>query len=478
LLERFVRLREEAAFEVLVWRHGPLVLKICRDVLHDSCEAEDAFQAVFLVLARKAGSIGKRESLGSWLYKVTLRIAVKARSRRAKRQAHERSGFEELPDRADNRAAEEEDLRDLRPLLHEEIARLPRKYQAPLILCALEGKTHLQAAQQLGWAKGTVAGRLSRARHMLQQRLQRRGVVHSGALLLTGSRAAFSTSLAKTTTRAAVLFATGKGAGISATALALAEGVLDTMLFTKVKIATCVLVLVAAMGTGIGTLLLGQSAGQDANVPQPAQVAVDKPAAIAARVKTEPRVIRLVSARDGVILVVGSREVKAGDKNPGRQTVTIRYGGENHVFIKLKEGDRVEAGQTLLRLDDRLARNELQIAHAKMNACKADLATSKRVVEEAVARYQTAEGLYNRVPKMIGAEEYREKLLAMQKYKEDTVAKEAAVKVAQLEIQKAEIILDMHIVSSPVRGVIRAIYKLPGEGVKALEPVIEIVPDK
>src|SRR5260370_2765294 len=184
LLDRFLCFRDEAAFEVLLWRAGSLVLKICRDILRDPFEAEDAFQGAFFVLARKAASISKRQSLASWLYKVAYRIALKARALKAKKNCLEKSGLERLPDQAVCETVDLESLRDLRSVLYQEIARLPRKYQAPLILCCLEGKTHDHAAGQLGWAKGTVSGRLARGREMLQRRLRVSGLGTAGGLVL------------------------------------------------------------------------------------------------------------------------------------------------------------------------------------------------------------------------------------------------------------------------------------------------------
>src|SRR5262249_3532391 len=176
LLARFVSSRDEAAFELLLWRHGTMGLHLCRDVTRDEHAAEDAFQATFLSLVRKAASIRSRESLGAWLYQVAYRVALRARGMKRETgiDLTELPAAAELPDAAT--------LRELRPLLHEEGQRLPAKYRAPVILCYLEGLTHEEAARQLGWPKGTVAGRLARARDMLRKRLTRRGLVWSTAL--------------------------------------------------------------------------------------------------------------------------------------------------------------------------------------------------------------------------------------------------------------------------------------------------------
>jgi len=179
LLGRFVRQRDEAAFEVLVWRHGPMVLSLCQRLLHNSHDAEDVLQAVFLTLVRKAATIGKRESLGSWLYKVAYRIALRARARAEKARARA-VPLEELP------AAGHDDeavWRELRPLLDEAIGRLPEKYRTPVVLCYLQGKTNREAAEQMGCPIGTVSTRLTRARELLRRQLARHGVTPSVAVL-------------------------------------------------------------------------------------------------------------------------------------------------------------------------------------------------------------------------------------------------------------------------------------------------------
>src|SRR5262249_51578111 len=180
LLERFVRLRDETAFEALLHRHGPLVFGVCRKFLYNPHDAEDAFQATFLILARKAGSVAPGSLLGHWLYGVACRVAARAR-KTALRQAREQSGADLA---AVPGAAEEADS-DLAPLLHEEVRRLPDKYRRPVVLCYLEGKTNEEAAHELQWPVGTVKGRLNRAREMLRARLTRRGVALSAGLLST-----------------------------------------------------------------------------------------------------------------------------------------------------------------------------------------------------------------------------------------------------------------------------------------------------
>jgi RNA polymerase sigma-70 factor (ECF subfamily) len=170
LLEWFVAGQDEEAFAALVRRYGPLVQGVCRRVLHDWDDAQDAFQATFLVLARKAASLAKPEALGNWLYGVAYRTAVKAKARAARRRETERQAASlPRPDPSLDRARHE-----LREVLDEELSRLPEKYRAPLVLCYLEGKTNQEAARQLGCPAGSMSGRLARGRELLGERLAAR----------------------------------------------------------------------------------------------------------------------------------------------------------------------------------------------------------------------------------------------------------------------------------------------------------------
>jgi RNA polymerase sigma-70 factor (ECF subfamily) len=211
LLEQFLAGREdmaEAVFTALVERHGPMVLRVCRQVLGDVHDAQDAFQATFLVLVRDAGSVRNRDSVASWLHGVALRVAKRAKSGAARRRAHER------------RAAVPESIRDADrperwPELHEEIARLPEKYRAAVVLCYLEGLTTEAAAHRLGCPQGTVMSRLSRARDQLHGRLTRRGVAGPAGLLALGlapkeAPAGVSAALANLTIQAALKSAGGR----------------------------------------------------------------------------------------------------------------------------------------------------------------------------------------------------------------------------------------------------------------------------
>src|SRR4051812_6368754 len=172
LLQRFVSQRDESAFELLVWRHGAMVHGLCRRLLRDGHDAEDAFQATLLVLARKASSIGKHESLGSWLYKVAYRVALRARDVALRRARHERQ-VEAMPDLGDPHAPADSGWAELRPVLDEELARLAEKHRAPVVLCYLQGLSNEEAARQLACPVGTLKTRLAQARRLLGAQLTR-----------------------------------------------------------------------------------------------------------------------------------------------------------------------------------------------------------------------------------------------------------------------------------------------------------------
>src|SRR5437868_3907052 len=179
LLEDYISRRDEAALAALVHRHGPMVWGVCRRVLRNHHDAEDAFQATFLVLVRKAVSIASRELVANWLYGVAHQTALKARATAAKKNARERQ-VTEMPEPA---VADQDLWSDLQLLLDEELGRLPYKYRVVIVLCDLEGKTRKEAARQLGCPEGTVAGQLARARALLSKRLTQRGVTLSGGAL-------------------------------------------------------------------------------------------------------------------------------------------------------------------------------------------------------------------------------------------------------------------------------------------------------
>jgi RNA polymerase sigma factor (sigma-70 family) len=268
LLERFVRRREPAAAAALVQRHGPMVLGVCRRVLGNVHDAEDAFQATFLVLVRKAASI--RGDVGSWLHGVARRTALNARASRAKRRERERSVLA-LPEPA---VADQPGGRDLQPLLDREVSRLPEKYRTVLVLCGLGGQTGREAARQLGLPHGTVASRLARARALLAKRLARHGLALSGGALAAGlwpgaTSACVPPPVASSTIQAVTSVTAGQAAPglISAQAAALTEGVLRSMLLTKLKGVLAVLLVLGLGALSAGALISRSRATEPAGGP-------------------------------------------------------------------------------------------------------------------------------------------------------------------------------------------------------------------
>jgi RNA polymerase sigma factor (sigma-70 family) len=271
LLTRYVRQRDEAAFEALVRRHGPMVLGVCRRVLLDPHDAEDAFQATFLVLVRKAASIRSPGTVGNWLYGVAYRTAQYARRAAVKRRTKEAQAVPKAEAAPDGWA-------ELRDVLDQELERLPEKYRAVVVLCDLQGATGQEAALHLGLPPGTVASRLARGRARLAKQLSRHGLAIAGAALAgtlpRNASAAVPTSLVSATLKAAGLFAGGRavpGGALSARVVALTEGVLKTMLLTKLKVALMVLLIVCVVGAGVvAAALHGPTPAAEPATAQPA----------------------------------------------------------------------------------------------------------------------------------------------------------------------------------------------------------------
>jgi RNA polymerase sigma factor (sigma-70 family) len=277
LLVRYTRHDDEAAFAALVRRHGPLVWGAVTRVLGRGPDAEDAIQATFLVLVRKAGALRGPDALGPWLYGVASRVAMKARASAARRQGREKALAGEPP------AAEAPGgavWRDLRPVLDEEVNRLPEKYRAAVVLCYLEGLTDEEAARRLACARGTVHSRLARARQRLRRRLSRRGVGLSAGLLAAAlaahaAPAAPPARLADSAVQSSLSFGrTGASAALTAPAVALAQGALRSMFLTQLKVAAAVLLTLGLAGTGVG--LFAQRGAARPPGPKPAPAAEKK----------------------------------------------------------------------------------------------------------------------------------------------------------------------------------------------------------
>lgn len=284
LLDRFAAGGDhpaQLAFAALVNRHGPMVLRACRAVLRDAHAAEDAFQATFLVLARRGGSLWLRESLGPWLHRVATRVSARLRATTGRRERHEKRAAESRVE-----AREGEVPEDIGPIIHAEIDRLPDRYRGPVVLCDLEGLTHEEAAARLGCPVGTVKSRLSRAREWLRARLERRGVLPAvgglGAVLGGQAAHAVPPQLAQAAVGAADLFAASGSSAVGTVppaVITLAEREIMTMSLHKLAIRAAVLLMGALATTGVLVLAADRPAPRPDPVANTAPVAAPAPPA-------------------------------------------------------------------------------------------------------------------------------------------------------------------------------------------------------
>jgi HlyD family secretion protein len=403
LLERFATDRGESAeqaFAVLVDRHGPMVLRVCRGVLSNPHDTQDAFQATFLVLVRKARGLWVRDSLGPWLHQVAYRTASCARSTAARRRRHERRAAISID------AAGVQSLDELEQVLHEEINRLPERYRAPVVVCDLEGRTHDQAARHLGWPVGTVKSRLSRGRERLRDRLLRRGLTPDAGLIASalsfdGSMASIPTALVDSTAGAATRFLTVRSI-VRAPAVSLAQGVLRSMTITRWLKAASVFLVAGATVAGFDVLAGRGPAGPRAR-------ADSKPEAAQA----EPVTVFDVKAGELIVNVV-----ERGSVEPSRASdFYCRVDGNSTIVRLLPEGERVRQGQLVCELD--------------ASSLKSQLVTQTNSKERAEGAYQTAK-LVREVAE-IAVKEYEQ---AISRQELDSLMEEIAM--AQAAIRRSK----------------------------------------
>jgi RNA polymerase sigma factor (sigma-70 family) len=342
LLQRFADRRDEAAFAALVRRHGALVFGVCRRTLGNLQDAEDAFQATFLVLARKAGAVAWHESVGGWLHEVASRLAAEVKGKDRRRRRGERQAGLLRP----REVAPEAAVSEVGRVLDDELQRMPRKYREPLLLCYLEGRTRDETARQLGCPLGTLKHRLERGRELLRARLTRRGVSLSAVLLAVqlSPKAAHAVApeVVAATARAGVAFAAGGGDAVAPAAAALAKRLLADALPSKLKVAVGMLLVVAVAGAGLGMALrspptVAEPQPQQEEKPQPRGEArpparpVDRWQVRATFGQLQGPVCSVAFSPDGTILAAGCGaapgspgQTKLWDTATGAEIFTLR----------------------------------------------------------------------------------------------------------------------------------------------------------
>jgi RNA polymerase sigma factor (sigma-70 family) len=402
LLERFAHRRDESAFAELVARHGPMVLGVCRRLLRHSEDAEDAFQATFLVLARKATSLGRPERLAGFLFGVALRTARKTRARRPPKAVPlEIDPTDPCPQDAEQA--------ELARVLDEEVARLPEAYRVPLILCTLGGRSREEAARELGWSEGAVKGRLERARQRLRDRLQRRGVAPVLPVLLA---AAVPPGWPAQAARQGVAFASGLGPLARPAVVYLAEGVLRTMAFTRWNLG---LVLSLLLGAGSAAVLAlpgtGDAPSASTPRPAPARAAERQLAPVAVAADTDPPrplqwmhkggVHALAWSSTGVIATAGQDgTVRLWDSRTGKEIAALTGHDRPVRAVAFSRGKVLASGdeEGKLRLWDMAGRKLLFLTRTSLGKIRSvafsidGLSLAAAGTSEAAELYDTPSG--------------------------------------------------------------------------------------
>jgi HlyD family secretion protein len=403
LLERFATDRGEAAelaFAVLIERHGPMVLRVCRAVLADPHDSEDAFQATFLVLVKKAPGLWVRDSLGPWLHQVAYRTASCARLAAARRRRHEGRAAAARPE------LHLVNSDDFLSLLHEEIEKLPERYRAPVVLCDLEGRTHQQAARHLGWPVGTIKSRQARGRERLRDRLRRHGLAPNAGLLgsgqiPTGPDPVLPAALIDSTTQSVVQFVTCPNA-VRVSTLSLAQGVLKAMALARWSKVASLLIFLGATVSGAG--ILSQYAAPAAPVRTGNGVETTR-ADEKITVTVRPGRLAVTVVERGLVEALRNDDVYSSIE------------GQTTIISIVPEGSYVQKGQIVCELDSASLRDQLVNVHIEIKRAETayqNAKTAREVAEIAVTEF--TEGTF--------------------KYELNAV--KAAVATAQTGIEKAE----------------------------------------
>ncbi len=375
LLERFTSDRNgesEAAFRVLIVRDGPMVWRVCRSVLADSHDAQDAFQATFLVLVRKANGLWVRDSLGPWLHRVALRTAKTVRRAASHRRAHERAAA------VASIVLHDEPADDVATLLHEEINRLPVRFRAPIVLCDLDGLTHEHAVRQLGWPLGTVKSRIARGRERLRNRLTRRGF--SAPFPVVALPSSTPAGLAGLTTDLALRSLASRTLVSGSTAVLLAQEVLHSMSILRWTQAAAAMLLVSA--TVVATPSRAEKTGE-AQAPKTADKAEKPRADNVPTVTVGPGKVKIQITRQGTVEAANSASVYSNVE------------GQTTIMSLLPEGTKVKKGDVVARLDESALKDQFtnqRIAENGAEAAYLNAKLTREVAEIALTEY--VEGIF------------------------------------------------------------------------------------
>jgi HlyD family secretion protein len=459
LLERFVIHREEAAFAAIVGRHGPMVNAVCRRLLKQQADADDAFQATFLILLRKAGSIAKRESLASWLHGVAHRVSDRARKLNRREQRLVESA-KSVPSSDDS---QHQNVRDLQQWLDRAVLTLPESYRSAFILCCMEGRSYAHAASLLGCAEGTVSSRVVRARERLRSSFDRSGFACSGHLLVLDLVRSAVPPAPESLQAILNFFRDGAipAALNSSRAGLLAKGVLDSMFLAKAKFIGA-LTLAALVGTGVTTQAYfshGVLPSSERQEPKTARSADD--------------LVNIPARHEGIIQFLGM-SIKPGEKVDESRQFTVEVNGKPVKYRRLRLGDVVERGEIIGRVDDDLVVAAAKVKEAKIKGAEADRVASEKTRDESQQRWKTAKQLRAAKVQAMSLEDVRGAELTYFRYAREVESKQAAVEIAKQELKQAQAMVDSYLITSGVRGIVRRIHKRAGEAVRGLETVVTL----
>ncbi|MFO0846523.1 MAG: sigma-70 family RNA polymerase sigma factor [Gemmataceae bacterium] len=421
LLRRWTRQRDEAAFELLVWRHGRLVLGVCQRLLRSPQDVEDAFQATFLLLVRKGANILRRQAVASWLYTVAYRVALEARSRR--REAPLGDAVAELPGREGPPSVPE-----LGDVLDEEVRRLPEKYRLPFVLCYLQGRTNEEAARELGRPVGTVLSRLSRARERLRQRLTRRGLGPAAVTAPLVPSLGALPDLVGSTTRAAlsVAAAGATAAGVAPGVLVLMEGAMRTMFVMKLKTVAAAVMLAAVLGgSAVGFRLAsaqssGGATGASDDVPARTKELLELERKLQEELDLAQERAKALQAKITQVQddLGKRRPPRAGNRGTGASS-----GGTTG---------------TVARTRTDVEKDEIELLQARVNVKEAAVLSSQALLEESKRRLAAMQKARQRIPGSVSDDDFFAGKVTVDRYQAEVDMKKAELLEAQILLKQAQ----------------------------------------